>query len=279
MARKKTQGRNEEPPRAAKANRAVDIFARRNRGLLFDVLIFLANISVMQLLVRLFLLIFREADAGDVFAKAELLFFYAGLLALPSFAAVLKRWHYHQRIKRLGEKEEEGGWLPFGCIFIPALYLMVSMCFTLAVALSFLNLFPDSDFGRVGSGILLTVCLVFNVVQTVLVFRYFAPPKHRPKSAFLRDPRSEALGDLCVFLNMLSCQVFLNWAAQTYPGFHEGRFVDRVIPLVVFVLFMYLMGRIFYLVEDIRHPRTLLTILLANSPVVIRAVLNVGPAR
>lgn len=279
MARKKPEGRNEEQPRAATANRAADILAPRNRGLLFDVLIFLANVSVMQILVRLFLLIFREAAAGDVFARAELFIFYAGMLVLPSFAAVLKRWHYHQRIKRLGEKEEEGGWLPFGCIFIPVLYLMVSMCFTLAVVLSFLNLFPDSDFGRVGSGILLMACLIYNVVQTVLVFRYFSPPKHRPKSGFLRDPRSEALGDLCVFLNMLSCQVFLNWAALTYPGFHEGRFVDRVFPLVVFVLFMYLMGRIFYLVEDIRHPRTLLTILLANSPVVIRAVLNVGPAR
>jgi hypothetical protein len=71
----------------------------------------------------------------------------------------------------------------------------------------------------------------------------------------------------------------LNWGAMTYPGFHEGRFVDRVLPLVVFALLMYLTGRIFFLVEDIRHPRTLLTILLANSPIFIRAVLAGGQAR
>ena len=63
---------------------------------------------------------------------------------------------------------------------------------------------------------------------------------------------------------------------MVYPGFHEGRFVDRVIPLVFFALLMYLTGRIFFLVEDIRHPRTLLTILLANSPVVLRAIFAGG---
>jgi hypothetical protein len=280
MAKRKKQesGSDERLPPVA-ASRTTDIFARRNRGLLFDVLIFLANIFLMQILVRLFLLIFREAAAGDFWAKAELLSFYAGMLVLPSLAAVLKRWHFHQRIKRAGEKEAVGGWLPFGCIFLPFLYLVVIMWITLAVALTFLDLFPDSELGRTGSGVLLGVGLAYNVVQTVLVFRYFSPPKHKPKSAFLRSPRSEILGDLCIFLNMLLYQVLLNWGAMTYPGFHEGKFVDRFIPLVFFALLMYLTGRIFYLVEDVRHPRTFLTILLANSPIFIRAVLAGGPAR
>src|SRR5947209_18199717 len=278
MKRKKSESENDDQPPAADVNRTADIFARRNRGLLFDVLIFLANIFLMQLLVRLFLLIFREASAGDFWAKAELLFFYAGMLVLPSLAAVLKRWHFHQRMKRAGEKEVAGGWLPFGCVFLPFLYLVVIMWVTLAVALTFLDLFPDSELGRTGSGVLLGVGLVYNVFQTVLVFRYFSPPKRRPKSGFLRSPRSDMLGDLCVFLNMLLYQVLLNWGAMTYPGFHEGRFVDRFIPLVVFALLMYLTGRIFFLVEDIRHPRTLLTILLANSPIFVRAALAGGHA-
>jgi hypothetical protein len=153
------------------------------------------------------------------------------------------------------------------------------MWITLAVALTFLDLFPDSELGRTGSGVLLGVGLVYNVFQTVLVFRYFSPPKHRPKSAFLRGRRSDILGDLCIFLNMLLYQVLLNWGAMTYPGFHEGKFVDRFIPLVFFALLMYLTGRIFFLVEDIRRPRTLLTILLANSPLFIRAVIANGPSR
>src|SRR5436305_1012538 len=195
MRGKKSDSESDKPP-AAVVSRTADIFARRNRGLLFDVLIFLANVFLMQLLVRLFLLIFREAAAGDFWAKAELLFFYTGMLVLPSLAAVLKRWHFHQRMKRAGEKEAVGGWLPFGCIFLPFLYLVVIMWITLAVALTFLDLFPDSELGRTGSGVLLGVGLVYNVFQTVLVFRFFSPPKRRPKSEFLRSPRSDMLGDL-----------------------------------------------------------------------------------
>jgi len=274
--RKKSESGNNDKPAAAVVSRPADIFAERNRGALFDILIFLANLFLMGVLVRLFMLIFREASAGDVFAKAELLFFYLGMLVLPSLAAILKRWHYHQRIKRLGEKEVAGGWLPFGCVFLPFLYLVVNLWISLAVALAFLELFPDSELGSKGSGTILLVGIVYNFFQTYLVFRYFSPPKRKPKSEFLRDPRSELLADLCIFMNMLSSQVLLNWGAMVYPGFHEGRFVDRVIPLVFFALLMYLTGRIFFLVEDIRHPRTLLTILLANSPVVLRAIFAGG---
>ena len=59
---------------------------------------------------------------------------------------------------------------------------------------------------------------------------------------------------------------------RSYPGFHEGKFVDRFFPLIIFALLMYLTGRIFFLVEDIRRPRTLLTILLANSPIIVRTI-------
>src|SRR5256885_10137507 len=103
-------------------NRAAYIFARKNRGLLLDVTIFLANVFLMRLLVGLFLDIFRQASAGDVFAKTGLLLFYLGRLVLPSVGAVLKRWHFHHRLKRLREEENKWGWLPFGCIFLPAAY-------------------------------------------------------------------------------------------------------------------------------------------------------------
>jgi hypothetical protein len=277
--RKKSGSGNNDRPGAAAVSRTAAIFAERNRGVLFDLLIFLANVFLMRLLVGLFLLIFREAAAGDRIAKAELLFFYLGMLILPSLAAILKRWHYHRRIKSLGEKEAPGGWLPFGCIFLPFLYLIVNLWISLAVALAFLELFPDSELGSTGSGTLLLVGIVYNFFQTFLVFRYFSPPKRPTKSEFLRDPRSELLADLCIFLNMILCQVLLNWGAAVYPGFHEGKFVDRVIPLVFFALLMYLTGRIFFLVEDIRRPRVLLTILLANSPLFLRAVFAGGQAR
>jgi hypothetical protein len=257
-------------------NRPLHIFAKRNRGLLLDVLVFLINLFLMQLLVKCFLTLFRQAAAGERTAKCGLLLFYLGMLVLPSVGAILKRWHFHQRIKKLGEAEVDGGWLPFGCIFLPFAYLIVNMFITLAVSLTFLELFPDSEFGNDISSAFLLFGIVYNIFQTVLVFRYFSPPKRDPKSAFLRDPRSDVLGDACIFLNVILYQVLLNWATQTYPGFHEGKFVDRFIPLVVFALLMYITGRIFFLVEDVRQPRTWLTILLANSVIILRALFSMG---
>ena len=55
--------------RASALNRAAYIFAKKNRGLLLDITIFLANVFLMRLLVGVFLDIFRQASAGDTFAK------------------------------------------------------------------------------------------------------------------------------------------------------------------------------------------------------------------
>ncbi|HZT60450.1 MAG TPA: hypothetical protein VFA21_17735 [Pyrinomonadaceae bacterium] len=241
--------------------------------MLLDILTFLANLFLMRLLVNLFSEIFREASGGDRPAKFAVTLFYLGMLVLPSVAAALKRWPLHERMKARGEREAAGGWLPFGCVFIPFVYLAVNMWVTLGVTLSLMDAVPGSAFGETEGVALLLLGVVFNVFQTVLVFRYFSPPKHEPKSAFLRGPRAEFLGDVCVFVNMILFQVVLNYQAAVFPLFHEGRFVDRFIPLLVFALLMYLTGRIFFLVEDLRRPRTLLTILLANSVVIVRTLL------
>ncbi|HVS80943.1 MAG TPA: hypothetical protein VHE60_04355 [Pyrinomonadaceae bacterium] len=268
---------NDLQPSPAIVKRPANIFARKHRGMLIDMLMFLVNVFLMRLLVRVFLDIYRQASAGDAIARFGLLLFYLALLVLPSLGAILKRWHFHQRIKQRGEAEAADSWLPFGCIFIPAIYLIVNMCITLGVALTFLDLFPGSQFGETVGVSLLLFGIVYNVFQTVLVFRYFAPPKREPKSAFLRDPRSESLGDACIFLNLILYQVLLNWVTVVYPGFHEGKATDRFFTVVIFALLIYITGRIFFLVEDLRHPRTWLTILLANSPLVVRVVLG-GPA-
>jgi hypothetical protein len=272
IKRKRTENRTADRASAAAINPLANIFAHKNRGMLLDILIFIANIFLMHLLIKLFLSITRQAAAGDVIAKFGLLLFYLGMLVLPSLGAILKRWHFHQRIKLQGESEVDGGWLPFGCIFIPFAYLAVNMFVTLAVSLCLLEMFPGSELG----GAFLLIGLPYNILQTILVFRYFAPPKREPKSEFLRDPRSDVLGDVCIFLNMICYQVLLNWVTLIYPGFHEGKFVDRFVPLIVFALLIYISGRIFFLFEDIHRPRTWLTILLANSLILLRALFGAG---
>jgi hypothetical protein len=258
---------------AAENKSGTKLFAKRNRGLLVDISILLANLFAMRFLVMLFVDVFRRASAGDMIARFGILLFYAAMLILPSVAAVLKRWHYHQRLIQRGEKEEGTGWLPFGCIFLPPAYLIVNMWISLAVSLTWLDLSSNSELGGTISGFLLGIGLIYNIFQTVLVFRYFAPQKHPPRSAFFRDRRSDIIGDICIFINMLFSQMLLSWGAVSYPGFHEGRFVDRFVPLLVFALLMYLTGRIFFLVEDIRRPRTWVTILVVNIVIALRVVL------
>ncbi|HEV7860422.1 MAG TPA: hypothetical protein VGO91_17525 [Pyrinomonadaceae bacterium] len=268
VKRKKSEAGHDSQPSAIALKQPANIFAQQNRGRLLDILIFLVNLFLMQLLVRLFLYVVRLANAGDVIARTGLLLFYLGMLVLPSLGAILKRWHFHQRVKRQEGKDEDGC-LPFGCMFLPFAYLSVNMWITLGVSLTLLDLFPDSAF----AGTFIAFGVIYNIVQTILVFRYFIPPKRDPASDFLRDPRSEILGDACIFLNMILYQILLNWGALVYPGFHEGSFKDRFLSLIIFALLMYMTGRIFFLVEDIRHPRTWLTILLANSVLILRVML------
>jgi hypothetical protein len=268
VKRKKSGAGNDDVPPAMALKKPASIFAPKNRGMLLDIIVFLANLFLMQLLVRLFLNVVRLANAGDVIARSGLLFFYSGMLVLPSLGAVLKRWHFHQRIKRQGEAKDDDGCLPLGCLFLPVAYLIVNMWITLGVSLTLLDLFPDSP----ASGVFILFGLIYNVIQTILVFRFFVPPKRAPASRFLRDPRSEILGDACIFLNMILFQVLLNWGALVYPGFHEGKFKDRFFSLIIFALLMYMTGRVFFLAEDIRHKRTWLTILLANSVLILRVL-------
>jgi hypothetical protein len=276
VKRKKSEDGNEDYTPALKLNQPADIFAQKNRGMLLDILIFLANIFLMRLLVKLFLDMYRQASAGVVIARCGLLLFYLGMLVLPTVGAILKRWHVHQRIKKTGKAEDDNGCLPFGCLFVPVVYLIVNMWITLGVSLTVLDLFPDSEFGNTASSSLLIFGLGYNVFQTVIVFRYFTPPKREPESRFLRDPRSEVLGDVCIFLNLILYQVLLNWGTLIYPGFHEGSLKDRFFTVLIFALLTYITGRIFFLVEDIRHPRTWLTILLANVVVILRVLFATG---
>jgi hypothetical protein len=115
------------------------------------------------------------------------------------------------------------------------------------------------------------------VVQTALVYRYFLPPKKAPSLSFLRDPASEQAADLCIFVNMILFQVFWNIVISQFPFERVtsvGEFALNFFVLSFLALLVYFPPRIFYLAEDIKRPATWLTILLANSPTILRALLG-----
>lgn len=267
--------------------KAKAITAETNRGVLLDIVVFLINLALMNLLTRYALDLLRLAGEGDAFAEFALLVCSGGMFVLPAAGAVLKRWHFHRRLRARPRPEGEAATPPFdpleltsnvaaGCLFNPIFYFVLSI-FLSAVVMSFVT--PLIFGRRANTGAvfvpLVIASFVACVVQTVLVYRYFSPPKKAPSAPFLRDPASEQVGDLCIFVNMILFQVFWNLVISQFPfagAASAGDVALNFFVLVFFALLVYFPPRIFYLAEDIRRPATWLTILLANSPAILRAL-------
>jgi hypothetical protein len=261
---------------AAPANLKSILLAKRNRGLLLDIVVFVANVFLMHLLTRLFLDLVHHATAGDELAQFALAFGSLGMWILPAAGAVMKRWHFHRRLQAQGKTAESSETTLTGCLFNPLFYFCLNLVITSAILTAFGQLLFGDALLKNGAIFVPLVILgfIFTVLQTYLIYRYFWPPKNPPKSEFLRSPRSETLGDLCLFLNMILFQVA--WNTLTFAGLGPPsgilEFAGRLFFLCFIALLFYFPPRMFYLAEDINRPRTWLTMLLANSPVILRVL-------
>jgi hypothetical protein len=259
------------------------LFSEANRGLLLDLFVFVSNIFLMQLLTGLFIHLFRQASAEDRGAVLTISLACVAMWLLPPLGAVLKRWHFHKRLKAEGKNIASHESTLAGCLFNPIFYFCLNLVLT-SMVLAGLG---QELFGRrlMNNGplfISLTIGgLCLTIVQTYLIYRYFSPPKNPPKSSFLRLPQSELLGDVCIFLNMILFQVA--WNLMTWLPFGRvsgfGEFVGRLFFLCFIAMLIYFPPRMFYLAEDIKYPRTWLTMLLANSPVIVRILIGANPSK
>lgn len=259
-----------------------NIFAETNRGILFDVVIFVVNLVLTNLLTRNFVELVQLASADDAFAKFVLGLFSLGMFVLPAAGAVLKRRHFHRR-QRKGKKpfDPEGNFIS-GCLLFPIFYFVMTICISSAVMSLLGELFVGKNLLGKGAVFvpLVLVSFVLCGVQTFLVFRYFWPPKKEPKAAFLRGPTSELVGDVCLLLNMLMFQILWNFIVVQFPSERVtgvGDFAGRLFFLSFIAMLVYFPPRIFYLVEDINRRATWLTMLLANSPTILRVLFGENP--
>ena len=264
-------------PRPPKS-RLQNLFARTNRGLLLDIVVFVLNIFLMRLLTRQFINLFSQVDAENPTAKLGLGLTCAAMWILPAAGAVLKRWRFHQRrnAPTLETVETNLG----GCLFNPLFYFCLNLVISAAVLASLGDFFLGKRAADTAAFFIpmIFAILILTIVQTILIYRFFSPPKKPPRWDFLRTPQSETLGDICLFLNMILFQVgwnLLTFASLPHPSGVE-EFLGRLFVLCFLALLIYFPPRMFYLAEDINRRRTWLTMLLANSPVIIRVLIGTG---
>ena len=276
------------------------VLAETNRGLLLDIVVFVTNLGLMGLMTNYFIEVIRRAGENQPDAQLILVICSLMMFVLPAAGAVLKRWHFHQRQRIKAAKENASqerktagrlfnpinpksslatGCFNLGCLFSWMFYFVLSI-FLSAVVMSLLQ---SLIYGRRAMSAALFVPLVvvsfaLCVFQTALVYRYFWPPK-KPVRPFLREVKSEQIGDLCIFINMILFQVFWNIALREFPTLEVtsfSNFAGNVFFLSFIALLIYFPPRIFYLAEDFNRPATWITMLMANSPTIVRVLFGKG---
>jgi len=278
MAKRRTQNLPDDAPPAIPSKRQFKLFARQNRGLLLDLVVFVCNIFLMRLLTRYVMGLMSAASNNDSGAQLLLMAGSIGMWVLPVSGAVLKRWHFHQRLIAEHKTLAMYDVTLAGCLFNPIFYFCLNLVVMAAIVAGVGPVLVGKK-GMENGGIFVSSILIgmaLTIFQTFLIYKYFSPPKKPPKSGFLLSPESEFLGDACLFLNMLLFQCA--WNLLTFSGF--GRvstlldFAGRLFFLCFLALLIYFPPRMYYLAEDINRPRTWFTMLLANSPVIFNVLIG-----
>jgi len=257
------------------------IFERRNRGLLLDLTVFLFQLILIRLLTSLSLRFVSQAEE-DAFAKSAIALFLIGLFILQPLGPILKRWSFHRHFKSFAT---DAGALTslllsvYKFFYIAAMWIMIYLAY-----LYFSDAFPSFDSDRVEK-IVVAAAFVLPLVSGFVIFKYFRRPGNPPRLKFLMTPQAEALGDLCMILNVICFQLLFAvyvssphfWNAlhkitrQASGGFFDG-LSGRVSVAGIAALLAYFPPRIFYLVIDQHRKITWLLMLLANLPLILAIV-------
>jgi len=278
------------------------LFSRMNRGILLDISVFVLSIFLVPLLADNFIKLTR-APAEDLWAKLTVAFFYTGLLFLSPLGAILKKYQFWERIQEQDKEKQVvrnirlfifSPWFCFIWLLVIGAFAAVSWseilspdvfmgsstiimlaiffgwmiyCFVGAVVISD---FYDVGYGKAfwqlhikGSDYDLSGFSIYEILYSI------ERPFFDRIRNFLETPLAAALGDLCIFLNMIAFQIFWVYLFTDLHGegvkTGEDVFNSSALYLLMLCLF-YFPPRNFYLAENIHRPIDWLTILLANLP-------------
>jgi hypothetical protein len=258
----------------------------RRRGLVLDLAVFLFNLILFYLLGRISQG-FIDLAEYDASAKLAIGLFFVATLFLQPWGPLLKRRSFHARHPGFGGEKESLA----GCWVAPITFTYLIMMLIIAGAASIMItevLFGGNDLGATLGPLGVLGGLAWAVFIAVLFVRFFLPPKKTAKWVFLTSPAAERLGDITIFLNVLFLQIV--WASvmssalfwevvintplgkPNSPTAIFGRFVV----IAVVALMVYIPPRIYFLADQRHRRMAWITMLLANLPIILRALLATG---
>jgi hypothetical protein len=119
--------------------------------------------------------------------------------------------------------------------------------------------------------ILIPLSIIFIIANPILVRMNFVKNRLSLLSGFARG-LVELIADLCLFANMILFQIF--WGIFMADLTQDwGGLLERVLALAITSLLLYFPPRFIYLAEDGHRPIAWLTMLLANTPIIIRIII------
>lgn len=254
----------------------------RYQGWWADLLVFITTLVAFHLLGMLSREFVLRAEA-DSTAKLAIGLFFLAILLLQPWGPWLKRRGFHQRHPGFGQaKDSLAG---CGVAFIAFFYL-IAMIIVAGAGSTMVSevLFTGNSGGSVGVAAFL-VGVVWAVGCAVAFVRFFLPPR-KPAGSFLASPRAEAIADLSIYLNLILLQLvwgavmasklFWDVVINTPLGKPNSAsaIIGRFIMVAVVALMVYLPPRIFFLVEQRRRRLALVSMLVANLPIILKALLT-----
>lgn len=247
----------------------------QNRGLLLDVVVFFFNLLSMTILARLLGSLIHQAN---VYRREQIgiTIFFLALIFLQPVGGILKRRSAHQRNPDLR--------LGAGCLLVGV--FLAQLLFLIAAISSIVELIygrggggKSPDYFGLAPGLFTALFIgvpLLALANTAIINFYFHKPKHEPFIGFLKSPRAEHLGDSLLFFNMICFQMLWGYLMTELPKDYSGIGM-RFFTFAFTALLIYIPPRLFYLAEDYEQPLTWMTMLLANSPIILRLLFASSP--
>lgn len=250
------------------------IFQPQNRGMLLDLVVFFCNLLSMTILARMLGNLIHQAKENRS-EQIGITIFFLALIFLQPVGGILKRRGAHQRNPYL---RLEAGCL-LGGVFLAQLLFLI-MAISSIIELIYGKGGKSPDFFGLSPGLFTLLFIgvpMLAIANTFIINFYFHRPTREPLLKFLKTPQAEHLGDTLLFFNMICFQMMWSYLVAEIPKDYSGIGM-RLFIFSFTALLIYIPPRLFYLVEDGSRPLIWLTMLLANSPILLRLLLASSPA-